>query len=533
MRNSRITYLCCLLILPLSLLGQISPGELTKAHSSLEGISNCSKCHEVGKKVLSARCLGCHTEIKSLIDQKKGYHASTEVTGKECFSCHNEHHGKNFQIIRFDTLKFSHVNTGYELTGKHRSISCVSCHKPQLVKVKTSKRQTGSYLGLGSACLDCHADYHQQSLPANCLICHNTDAFKPVTGFNHAKTAFPLVGSHLKVECTKCHKVVELNGKKTPKFKGIAYAKCTDCHKDVHDNKFGQDCRKCHNEESFKKAAGSKTFNHDKTDYPLRGKHVNVACKSCHKESMTAKISFSLCSNCHKDYHKGQFRKSGTVRDCKECHTVAGFTTSDFSIDKHNKTAYPLTGPHMATPCFNCHKKGTEWVFRDMKKRCADCHKNIHESNIDVKYFGNQECDKCHEVSIWSKVKFDHNTTRFKLAGKHAETACKKCHFKQDAGGTVKQQFSQLKGGCLECHTDEHNGQFETDEDNSCTRCHGFEKWKPVHFNHDESRFKLDNNHKDVACVKCHKQVTEGGRTYTQYKVDYMGDIRCINCHLR
>lgn len=530
MRNRLVIFL---LLLSVTSRAQISPGDLTKAHSTLEGMSNCIKCHEVGKKVTSAKCLECHKEIQELIGLNKGYHSSAEVKGKECFACHNEHHGKNFEIIRFDTAKFDHRNARWELAGKHSSTACKSCHKSDFIKVKKSQKSSGSYLGLSTNCLDCHADYHQGTLPGNCLVCHSNIAFKPVIGFDHNKTKFALTGSHKTVDCSKCHKVTQENGLKFQKFTRIAFSKCTDCHKDVHDNKFGQDCRKCHNAESFKKVASLTVFNHDKTDYPLRGRHMKVDCKSCHKQSMTTRLSFNLCSDCHKDYHKGQFKKAGTATDCKECHSLDGFNTSNFTVERHNAGNYKLEGPHLATPCFSCHKKGKDWTFRDLKKRCVDCHQNIHLDNIDVKYFGSLNCENCHQVTAWSKVGFDHNTTDFKLTGKHAEANCKKCHFIKDSVGTVKQRFSELKGRCLECHADVHYGQFDTGEDNSCTRCHSFDQWKPVQFNHDNSRFKLDGNHRNVACIKCHKEIIAGTKKYIQYKVDYMGDIRCASCHLR
>ena len=85
---------------------QISPGDLTKAHADLEGMSNCTKCHELGEKVYNSKCLDCHTEIKSLINSGKGYHSGTDVKGKECFSCHSEHHGRNFRIVNFDSKNF-------------------------------------------------------------------------------------------------------------------------------------------------------------------------------------------------------------------------------------------------------------------------------------------------------------------------------------------------------------------------------------------------------------------------------------------
>ncbi len=529
MNNSWYLSLLFSIFFSINSFAQISPGELTTAHSKLEGLSNCTKCHEVGKKVAVAKCLACHKEIRELIDLNRGYHSSAEVKSKDCFSCHNEHHGRNFKIIRFDTLKFDHRDTRFELVGKHNTLSCKSCHKQEFIKVKKSQKSSGSYLDLGTTCLTCHADYHQQTLSSNCINCHNNNAFKPVLNFDHKKTKFPLKGKHQSVDCAKCHKVTEKDGKKSQQFTGIAFSNCTDCHKDVHENKFGRDCKKCHSEDSFKTIISTTGFDHGKTDYPLEGKHIAVECKSCHKQSLTTRLKFNLCTDCHQDYHKGQMKKPGISSDCKDCHTLAGFKNSLFTVERHNLGEFVLEGPHRATPCFACHKKGADWVFKDLKKRCVDCHENIHQNYIDEKYFRNQNCESCHSVTVWSQVKFDHNTTDFKLTGKHAVSNCKQCHFIKDPAGTVKQQFLSLSGRCLDCHTDVHNNQFDTKDKASCTRCHDYERWKPVQFNHDTSRFKLDGSHKDVACAKCHKEVSDGTVRYVQYKFE---DIRCASCHL-
>jgi len=101
------------------IIAQISPGDLTKAHADLEGISNCTKCHEIGEKVLSSKCLDCHKEIKSLVIANRGYHAYSEVKKRECASCHNEHHGRNFRIVNFNEDDFDHNKTGFKLTGAH------------------------------------------------------------------------------------------------------------------------------------------------------------------------------------------------------------------------------------------------------------------------------------------------------------------------------------------------------------------------------------------------------------------------------
>jgi len=198
---------------------QISPGKLTSPHAKLEGMSNCTACHDLGKKVSSEKCLECHKEIKSLIDREKGYHSSIEIKGKECFTCHNEHHGRAFQMIHFDTLKFNHQLTGYDLKGKHAKVSCSKCHKNEFVKTKSSQKTAGkSYLGLDTKCLSCHVDYHQKTLSEDCASCHGQDSFKPTTGFKHQTTKFPLNGKHAEVACLKCHPKEVKEGKEFQKL---------------------------------------------------------------------------------------------------------------------------------------------------------------------------------------------------------------------------------------------------------------------------------------------------------------------------
>ena len=119
-----------MVILSYSANAQISPGSLAAVHSHLEGMSNCTKCHELGDKVTNAKCLACHTELKARVDQNKGYHVSSEVRGKNCTNCHSDHHGVNFQILRFDKEKFNHNLAGFALTDAHAKKTCKDCHKP-------------------------------------------------------------------------------------------------------------------------------------------------------------------------------------------------------------------------------------------------------------------------------------------------------------------------------------------------------------------------------------------------------------------
>ena len=216
---------------------QISPGDLTTAHVKLEGLSNCTKCHELGKRVVASKCLDCHTEIKQLISEGIGYHASIEVKNKNCWNCHSEHHGRDFQIIHFDQNNFNHELTGFKLEGKHSQIKCYDCHKAKFIKNKLFEKRKNTFLGLSTKCISCHEDVHQNTLGNSCGSCHNTVKFEPAVFFNHDKAKFKLTGSHLKVECIKCHVKEKLNGKIFQKFTGLEFVNCTPCHKDVHKGK--------------------------------------------------------------------------------------------------------------------------------------------------------------------------------------------------------------------------------------------------------------------------------------------------------
>ena len=128
--------------------GQLSPGDLTTAHAELEGISNCTECHTLGEKISSDKCLACHESIKSLVDNGIGYHASSIVKSQDCFACHSEHHGRKFEMIRFDTDAFDHSLTGYTLFGAHTSLECNECHKQDFRVDNTLSKRIDTYLGL-------------------------------------------------------------------------------------------------------------------------------------------------------------------------------------------------------------------------------------------------------------------------------------------------------------------------------------------------------------------------------------------------
>ena len=426
-------YFLFTLFFSVQILAQISPGDLTKAHADLEGISNCTKCHEIGNKVLNSKCLDCHKEIKNLINVNKGYHSSSEVKNKECASCHNEHHGRNFRIVNFNPDNFDHSKTGFRLTGAHTTKECKDCHQSKFISDSKLKKKSKTHLGLDEKCTSCHQDSHQGTLGKECSNCHSTEKFKPASNFDHNNASFKLTGSHEKVECARCHPATQKNGKDYVKFKALNFANCSACHKDVHKGAFGADCKSCHSTNGFY-IINQNAFDHSKTKFPLIGKHQRVKCNDCHKGTYRGKPLFAKCTDCHSDYHKGDFTSKEIVKDCKTCHTEFGFSPSIFLIEDHNKTKFIIDGSHLAVACKQCHYKKEEWKFRNVGFKCQDCHKNVHGNEISEKYLPENKCASCHQTSNWSIISFDHNSTKFALLGKHQSITCGNCHYREVNG---------------------------------------------------------------------------------------------------
>lgn len=594
-----------ILVNPYKIGAQISPGDLSRQHAKLEGVSNCTKCHELGEKVSNDKCLSCHTELKQRIDKNLGYHVSFEVKNKDCSKCHSEHHGLNFKMIRFDEKSFKHGITGYELTGAHLKTDCKKCHQKENITDIELRKKEYTYLGLKRDCAACHKDVHQNTLPKDCSKCHTTESFVPASKFNHNQAKFQLVGKHKTVACIECHKVETKNNQKYQYFanvafdqcgrchkdphsqqlgisckechieeaftifkgmsrfnhnktafilkgkhkqtdcakchnlelkplqifqdrKGILSSDCVKCHEDIHQNKFGTDCKSCHNEENFHNLGKVDKFDHKLTDFELKGKHIQVECKACHKAKLTDPLPFDRCDKCHKDYHEKQFVSTvtGKIPDCIECHTVSGFSGSSYSIELHNKSRFPLDGAHEATPCFACHKKNEKWSFRNIGEQCIDCHTNIHKESIAIKYYPDKKCNHCHTTQSWNQMRFEHNQTGYILEGMHAKTTCRSCHSTNREEHPI--EFVTKSKDCTSCHENKHGSQFEKNGITDCISCHNFENWKANRFDHNTTAFILDGKHKEVACIKCHKEISREGKVFIQYKFE---NFECVVCH--
>jgi hypothetical protein len=536
---------------------QISPGPLAQPHQSLSGPTNCTSCHQISRGEPAFRCLNCHTEIASRIAAGKGLHSTYNIkpgSSQECVRCHSDHNGVDFPLVKWDIKKFDHKQTGYALEGKHAGLECAKCHTPQhiaqseraAIKVKDLSR---TYLGVSQACVTCHEDHHKGRLGQNCLACHNYNDWKEVTvgqggKFDHSKTRYPLTGRHATVACEKCHTPGPDN---KPRYTGIPFANCSDCHADPHHGTFTQTCQTCHNTSAWNKVSTQRlneTFDHSKTKYPLQGKHKEVGCAQCHAGGDFKKpLVFAKCSDCHKpDPHSGQFAKRPDKGECESCHTVEGFKPSKFGLPEHNQTEYPLKGGHAKLKCEQCHiPKGKDTLYEIKFAHCTDCHADQHAGQFAAAPYLN-DCERCHTVDGYRPSTFTlerHKEARFPLTGGHVAVPCGDCH-KESANFKPKptEQYHWQNLACTSCHEDPHKGQFDekmrrAGKDGKpvgCAACHSTKSWKDLSaFDHDKTDFPLVGTHRATACIDCHKPPDLGTKLIdADFKA---APTKCEQCH--
>ena len=552
-----------------------SPGELSKPHAELEGLSQCTKCHPAGGQLSQATCLSCHGELTPRLNSGQGLHGRLSAEKRNCESCHHEHQGANAPLIDWGQggeKGFNHLRTGWPLNGAHAEQKCASCHEKRRIVWKVAlelleKRPT-TRLGVGKACTGCHFDEHRGQQQEDCEYCHNEKAWKPQPGFNHADTAYPLRGKHTKVKCGGCHasdKDGEPHGFPAPKsetfmrFAPLEHRSCLDCHKDAHEGRFGLRCQSCHTVEGWqvvRNTSGERQF-HEKTRFPLKGAHLDVACTACHGPFPGQKAKFKgltheTCDACHVDAHEGQLVVAGKAPDCARCHTEQGFVPAKFSVQMHEQTRFPLAGAHQVVPCAACHQptpslrakipKATlvslkkkklqelfstaQFDFNKPLQRCESCHADVHAAQ-----FKNVACDTCHQASSFKTVRFEHDTdSRFPLEGAHRKVKCERCHFAPRPEAAIR--YKPLELGCGGCHLDVHAGQFSKGAPAKCETCHSLEGWKTkLRFVHAApfTTFLLDGRHAQAKCESCHRSVTVArGVSATQYTGL---PLTCEGCH--
>ncbi len=512
---------------------QLSPGDLSAPHAHLEGLRKCGSCHKLGDRDVIPKCLECHAILAERREAGRGLHAHDDYA--VCTDCHMEHRGRDADILFWPDGRdgFAHADAGYELEGRHRHLECRACHKGALVRdpaplLAASKDLDRTWMGLGTACTDCHDDVHRNQLSTTCTSCHDQNAWKPVPMFDHATTAFPLTGRHRDTACAKCHEPLDPD---TPvpgasRWKGLAHAACTDCHRDPHAGRLGPRCTDCHDTTGWLTGRAA-DFDHDRTRYPLRGRHATVACAKCHSREGT-RPAFAACTDCHDDAHGAAATARPRLARCEDCHDVQGFRPARFPLARHDATPFPLTGAHRAMPCDACHRPAPDGRYELVLDHaaCTDCHRDPHGP---VATAAVRRCDACHTTGTWRTATYDHADV-WPLEGAHARTTCTGCHAPV-AEADRAPAFAGAPTHCVGCHADIHLGQFTVPDEPAvrCDRCHDTVDWFAQRFDHDRhSRFPLRGGHEGVACDRCHAPLQgDGARSLTFKPLE----TECAACH--
>lgn len=499
----------------------ISPRELSGVHQ-LKSIEECNQCHDYSGQLRDAKCLECHKLVKTLRDNKEGYHG--KHIDKPCRECHKEHPKTKGKILPFIESEFNHDDSVYKLEDKHKKVSCKDCHKK---RKRTEEMEGGYYLGLKyKLCTDCHKDPHSEQFKNDaCTPCHTIKSWlEKDLKFDHDKDSkYKLEGNHKDIFCVDCHIPAEKDASaaikklsKLPKKqlteagkqkkKAIKYANaqfvkmkfkvCTDCHDHPHGEQFKNDkCTPCHTNKSWREK--DLKFDHNKdSKYKLDDRHKDSFCVDCHipnekdagktskaiikltklpKKQLTeaekkqkrntkygdalfVNMNYKLCTDCHDDIHGGQFKKEA----CSPCHTVKSWREKDLSFDHNKDSKYKLEDKHKDTLCVDCHIPGEQNATRTSKA-------TIELTKLPKKQLTEAEKKK-------------------KKATKYGDAIFVKMKFKV----------------CTDCHEDAHRGQFNIGK---CQPCHTIKSWreKDLHFDHNkDTKYKLDGKHKDTLCVECH-----------------------------
>ena len=321
----------------------------------------------------------------------------------------------------------------------------------------------------------------------------------------------PVIKGHADLEndCSNCHRAFVASEQP---------ALCMDCHKEIRADvtsltgfhgRIAKEqpqllCKNCHTEHKGRDAdivgLDRATFDHDRTDFPLRGGHVGRDCGACHAAGKAFRDAPTECVACHRDAQPHMQRLGDR---CGQCHAEDRAWT-DVRFD-HSKTAFDLRGAHIDVACKSCH---VDEVWKGLAKTCVACHSadDVHRGSRGT------DCAACHNTVKWTGAGFDHmKQTGFALVGRHKDLVCNACHLDNMA---VKKPPTR----CIGCHSadDRHHGRFGTD----CAQCHGVVKWTTTFDHLAKTGFALNGAHEPLQCESCHR----GALTDALPKT-------CIGCH--
>jgi Zn finger protein HypA/HybF involved in hydrogenase expression len=426
-----------------SLEGSHKGADCRGCHASMvfeEADTDCMSCHtDVHAQSVGADCARCHNTTSWLVDdipelhEENGFpligphdvlscvdcHLSEtqqrfDRIGNDCVQCHRDDYlattSPNHQMLGFstncldchpplsDTWETDQIlHNFFPLVGGHDIQDCAACHL------------TDNFSDASPECVSCHQtdfdntvdpDHRALGFPTDCAACHTIDpGWQPAIFQDHDALHFPIYsGSHAGEwnACMDCHPVAG----------DFTVFTCVACHTNpVTDNEHGgisgyvyedNACLACHPTGSAEDG-----FNHDNTNFPLRGGHVGVDCNECHANGFAG--TPTDCFACHEDDFNNtsspNHAQSQFSTNCIQCHTESAWQPATFD---HDGMYFPIySGNH-----------NNEW------NQCSDCHFNANDYSLF-------SCIDCHEHDDPNDLADEHDEVN---GYQYESNACFACH---------------------------------------------------------------------------------------------------------
>jgi len=181
---------------------------------------------------------------------------------------------------------------------------------------------------------------------------------------------------------------------------------------------------------------------HDRTNFPLVGKHRTLSCRECHVD-LVFEGTPTDCEYCHWIRRQDDRYSLRLGTRCSDCHTPQSWKKVDPALWSHAvNVGFPLVGAHRTLDCEACHGSAG---FSARPTDCYSCHAADYQRATEPNHVQSgfsHDCTICHgpAPTSWAAGAFDHP---FPIrSGRHAGFACTDCHPTSD--------FRVFN--CLGCH---------------------------------------------------------------------------------
>jgi hypothetical protein len=358
----------------------------------------------------------------------------------------------------------------------------------------------------------CHQTDFENSLNPNhqaadfstdCVSCHTTDVGWQPAEYTDHDPIFPIYsGAHDGhwTECMDCHQ----------NQSNYAEFTCVTCHinpetDEAHVTVSGYAyentaCLACHPTGNV-----DDSFDHDDTNFPLTGAHIEVDCILCHTDGYAG--TPTDCKACHTtDFDETTNPNHGALdlsNDCATCHTTEpDWMPATFA---NHDDFWELKGAHtaIANDCAACHNGD----YNNTPNDCFGCHEldfnqSTNPNHLDAKF--PTDCAMCHDETAWTPSSFNHDD-HWVLDGAHAIVAddCVACH---------NGNYTNTPTDCAGCHQMDFDQTINPNHTNlnlstDCATCHTTDpEWMPAAFPNHDDYWALNGAHLAIAndCAACH-----------------------------